>query len=92
MRDLVGLPLGTHRPRVGSQITRRRYQPVCTDRGTPHESVLTKGGFDDLYGVKVAVLPKKQTAHDRQELLGLSSAIKVAGYHLPSLVHPLPFV
>ena len=52
--------------------------------------ILPKRGLNDLYGVEVAVLPKKQATHHGQEPVGGSSAIEVVSDYLPRLVHPLP--
>src|SRR5215203_772450 len=54
--------------------------------------MLREGGFDGLYRMEIAILPKEQAAYRRQEPVGLPSVIEVAGYQFSGLVHPLSLV
>src|SRR5215207_7855685 len=87
--DVVGLSLRTHRGRVSCQVTRGRYQHVYAGCGTTQTAILTNSSLNGLYRVEVAVLPEEQAVHHDQELVGLPSAVEVAGHQLPRLIHLL---
>src|SRR5215212_11042328 len=90
--DIVGLSLGTHRGRVGCQVTRGRNQHMCAHCGVTQTDILPKGSFDSLYRMEVAILPEEQAAHHGQEPVCLPSAIEVAGDQFPRCVYLLPFI
>jgi hypothetical protein len=73
--NLIGLALGAHRGRMGSQIAHGGNQDMALGSGVRQQCLLAESGFNGLDGVEIPIFTQQQLAYHGQQLGNISSTV-----------------